>query len=114
MYFLDIKPINTARVGEFFLMSRTIEEIKPVIERILKSHNVKRASVFGSFARGEATAQSDLDLIVEFSGRKSLLDLARLKSEIEKKLQCGVDILTFNSIHPLLKERILKQQVGIL
>jgi predicted nucleotidyltransferase len=42
---------------------------------ILRKHDVKRASLFGSVVRGEATEDSDIDLLVEFEGRKSLLDL---------------------------------------
>lgn len=91
-----------------------IEEIKPLLLEILKKHDVKRASLFGSIVRGEINEDSDLDLIIEFSGTKSLLDLARLKLDIEEKFKFPVDILTYNSIHPLLREKILSEQVSIL
>ena len=51
------------------------------------------------------TSESDIDLLVEFKGKKSLLDLAGLKLELEEKLKCYVDVLTYNSLHPLLKNR---------
>jgi len=91
-----------------------IEKIKPPLLKILKKHDVKRASLFGSFVRGETKEDSDLDLLIEFSGTKSLLDLARLKLEIEETFQFPVDVLTFNSVHPLLKEHIINEQVAIL
>ena len=92
----------------------SIEEIKNLIRLPLEQYDVKRASLFGSVVRGENTDDSDIDLLVEFNGNKSLLDLAGLKITLEDILKCKVDILTFNSIHPLLKNIILKEQVSIL
>ena len=81
---------------------------------ILKKYEVKRASLFGSIVRGEMTSESDIDLLVEFKGKKSLLDLAGLKIELEEKLKCKVDVLTYDSLHPLLKKQILTEQIEIL
>ena len=91
-----------------------INEIKRKIIPILLKHGVKRASIFGSYARGEQNEASDVDILVEFGEGKSLLDLVRLKYELEKALGKKVDLLTYNSIHPLLKDRILKEAVDIL
>jgi predicted nucleotidyltransferase len=76
----------------------------------LKRFGVKRASLFGSLARGEDREDSDIDILVEFEAGKSLLDLAGLKIELEELLGRRVDLLTFNSLHPLLKDKILKEQ----
>jgi len=75
---------------------------------------VKRAGFFGSIVRGEMTDESDVDLLVEFEKRTSLLDLAGLKIELEDALNRRVDVLTYRSLHPLLKDRILAEQVRIL
>ena len=91
-----------------------IEDIKDLIIKILKKHGVKRAALFGSIVRGEATKNSDIDLLVEFKGRKSLLDLAGLKIELEEILKTDVDVVTYNSLHPLLKKQILSEQKVIL
>lgn len=91
-----------------------IEEIKNKIIPIFKKYDVKRASIFGSFVRGEERGDSDIDILVEFKGEKSLLDLAGLKIELEEKLGRKVDVLTYNSLHPLLKDKILKEQKVIL
>jgi predicted nucleotidyltransferase len=80
----------------------------------LKRFGVKRASLFGSLARGEDREDSDIDILVEFEAGKSLLDLAGLKIELEELLSRRVDLLTFNSLHPLLKDKILKEQKPIL
>ena len=91
-----------------------VEELKALVLDVLKNYDVKRASVFGSIARGEASDESDVDLLVEFEGKKSLLDLVSLKLDLQDLLHCNVDVLTYNSINPLLKEIILNEQVVIL
>lgn len=91
-----------------------IDKIKNKILPILKKYDVSRASLFGSIVGGEATEESDIDILVEFRGEKSLLDLAGLKIELEELLGRGVDVLTYNSLHPLLREKILNEQEAIL
>ena len=93
----------------------SISDIKKKVSPILKRNDVKRAAVFGSVAEGKAKKNSDVDILIEFkTGDKSLLDLAGLKIELEEKLNKKVDILTYDSIHPLLKDIILKEQKAIL
>jgi len=91
-------------------MDERLEEIRRKILPILKKHGVTKAGVFGSWARGESKEGSDLDILVELPEGKSLLDLARLKIELEERLGMKVDVLTYNSIHPLLRDRILNEQ----
>lgn len=90
------------------------EEIKGIIIDTLKKFGVKKASLFGSVVRAETTMESDVDLLVEFKGRKSLLDLVRLKTRLEELLGRKVDVLTYKSINPRLKKRILNEQKVIL
>ena len=92
--------------------SADIEKIKNKIVPVLKKHKVKRAGIFGSYATGEQTKNSDIDILIEFNG--SLLDMAGIKIELEEKLQKKVDILTYRAIYYLLKERILKEEVRII
>lgn len=92
-----------------------IPTIKKRVLPILKRHDVKRAAIFGSFARGEAKANSDVDLLIEYKSKdKSLFDLVDLKSELEEILGRKVDIVTYDSIYWRLREQILAQQVIIL
>ncbi len=95
-------------------MVSQIEKLKEKILEKLREHEVKRASLFGSIVREEMTDESDIDILIEFRGTKSLLDLARLKIELEEVLKRKVDVLTYNSLHPLLKDQILAEQVEIL
>lgn len=77
---------------------------------VLKRQGVTKAALFGSAARGEAKKKSDVDILIKFKGQKSLLDLVRLQFELEEKIAKKVDLLTYNSIHPLLKKIILGEQ----
>ena len=95
-------------------MNAQADEIKGVIVKVLGEHGVKRAALFGSIVRGEGTKESDVDLLIEFEGRKSLLDLAGLKMVLEERLERRVDVLTYDSLYPLLKEKILDEQEVIL
>jgi len=96
------------------MISMGLEEIRNKIIPVLQRHDVKRAGIFGSFVREEQKEDSDIDILVEFKGDKSLLDLAGLKIELEEVLRRKVDVLTYNSLHPLLKDRILQEQKVIL
>ena len=92
----------------------TVETIKKKITPILKRQGVIRAAVFGSFARGEETKNSDIDFLMEISKSKTFLDLVGLKLEMEDKLGRKVDIVEYGSIHPLIKKEVLKEQKKIL
>ncbi len=95
-------------------MVTKISEIKGKIVKILQKNGVKKASLFGSFARGEATNKSDIDILIEFKGQKSLLDLVHLEFELKNALRRKVDVHTFTSLDPLFKLDVLKQQVPLL
>ena len=78
---------------------------------VLRQNGVRRAGVFGSFARGEQTPASDVDLLIEPSAEATLFTLARLEMALEDILGRPVDLITFNAIEtsarPRLRERIL-------
>jgi len=65
-------------------MASQIERYRSIIVEILRNHDVNKASLFGSIVRDEMTDESDVDILIEFNGTKSLLDLARLKIELEE------------------------------
>jgi len=73
---------------------------------ICRQNDVAMLGVFGSAARGEATDQSDIDLLVEFSKRKSLLNLVALERQLSAALGKKVDLLTEAAISPYLRDRI--------
>lgn len=88
----------------------TNQDISDKIIPILQSQGVLKAALFGSVARGEDQPGSDIDLLVELTDDKTLLDLVGLKLDLEDSLGGKVDVVTYDSIHPLLKDIILKEQ----
>ena len=76
---------------------------------ICRQNDVSIVCVFGSMVRGEARKKSDIDLIIRFSKRKSLLAVVRLERELSEALGRKVDLLTEGAISPYLRERILKE-----
>ncbi len=83
-------------------------DISKLIE-ICRQNDVVKVGVFGSMARGEATEQSDIDLIVEFSKRKGLLALVALERRISAALGRKVDLLTEAALSPDLRDRVLRE-----
>lgn len=77
------------------------------LAELCRKYDVRVLKLFGSAARGEETSDSDIDLLVEFEGRKSLFDLIGLELELTEFLGRKVDLLTEPSISPYLRERIL-------
>jgi uncharacterized protein len=69
----------------------------------LKKANVTKAALFGSYARGDNTKESDIDILVDLPRGKSLFDLAGLQIDLEEKLQKKVDVVTYRSICSHLK-----------
>ena len=90
-------------------------ELKLKVTPLLKPY-VKRISVFGSFARGDATIDSDIDLLVDLkpSGLRPVLGLfefIKLEQELEKQLGCEVDLITEEGLNQRRKPRIEKDRV---
>ena len=85
------------------------EKLFKKIVSILARYRVKKIAVFGSYARGEAKPESDVDILVEFSERKSLLDLVGIEQELSEALGVKADLLTEKSISPYLIDRIKKE-----
>lgn len=75
---------------------------------LYRRHDVARLSLFGSFARGEAGPESDVDLLVEFKRRNTLLDLIGLEQKMSLALGRKVDLLTLEAISPYLRDTIAR------
>ncbi len=91
---------------------KTIDLITKKSIPIIKKYPVKRAGIFGSYARGEQNKDSDVDFLVDMDG--SLFLLAELEMELQKTLKKKIDILSYNGINKHLKKNILKEEVRII
>jgi len=91
-----------------------IHDIKRKAVPILKKAGVTHSSVFGSVARGEAKISSDIDMLIDFDRKMTLLDLVGLEQELESALGREVDIVTRRSLYQPLKRRIEKEEIFIM
>jgi uncharacterized protein len=89
-------------------------EVKKKIAPVLRKYNVIAASVFGSVARGEAGADSDVDLLVKV-GRLpfGIWGFVALKQDLEKALQKKVDVVSEGALNPKLRNKIKNDLTSI-
>jgi predicted nucleotidyltransferase len=95
-------------------MKTYIEQIKQSIIPILHRYGVSKAALFGSIVKNWMQPGSDIDILVQIDSDISLLDFVGLKIEIEEALNRSVDLVEYDTIKPLLRESILKEQEIIL
>ena len=81
-------------------MIYTISELQRIITPIAQKYHLRAVYLFGSYARGTATENSDIDLLIDTEGAsvRSLLDLAAIYCDLEEALQKNVDLLTVDSL----------------
>lgn len=89
----------------------TIDELKTIVEPIARKYGVEHVYLFGSYAHGDATDNSDVDLRVDKGSLKGLFALCGLYTEIEKALQIKVDVLTTGSLDEDFLRKIKKDEV---
>ncbi len=89
------------------------EKIFKSLISMLVNEGVKKIAVFGSYARKQQKKTSDVDLLVEFKERKSLLDIVEIEQKLSDTLNIKVDLLTEKSISPYLIDKIKKEMLVI-
>ena len=91
----------------------TIEEISAIITPIAKRYGVASVWLFGSYARGEATGESDVDLLIDGGAVTSLWKLAAFRLDVEDALRKPVDIVTLGSQDQDFVQRIRADEVRL-
>ena len=89
------------------------DRILSVVVRRLKKEGARKISLFGSYARHEEGAKSDIDLLVDFPKEKTLLDIVRIERELSEKTGKKIELVTKNSVNPLLRETIAREMEGL-
>lgn len=87
-----------------------IDKYKVKIVPILKKYGVNRASLFGSVVRGEDTKKSDVDIVINPASGTTLFDMAGMQIDLQNSLKRPVDLVTYDSINPKLRDFILKDE----
>ncbi len=88
-------------------------EKRTEIQRIAEKHGARNVRVFGSAARGESRADSDVDLLVDTGPETSSWFPAGLIIDLEELLGCRVEIVTEKGLNPHLRERVLQEAVPL-
>jgi len=91
-----------------------IEKIKQKVIKILKKNKIKRAGIFGSYARGEQNKNSDIDILADIPKNINLFDFVGIKLELEDNLGKKIDLVEYKAVKPMIKERILNEEIRIL
>jgi uncharacterized protein len=96
-------------------INKEIEKIKSKIIPLLKKNKVKRAGIFGSYSRGEQRKDSDVDIVVDIEDKNmSLIGFIGLNLALENILGKKVDLVEYDAIKSLIKERILNEEIRII
>jgi hypothetical protein len=90
-------------------LDESIQARREIILQIARRHGVGQVRVFGSVARGEATENSDLDLLIDVTGPTTPWFPGGLVAELEALLGCRVDVVETNALRKELRDRVLQE-----
>lgn len=90
----DLRVLFFVKKGENMEFSR----IEESVQTVAKKWNIKQAFLFGSYARGEATETSDIDLILDVPDGTTYIDLGEISNELSTLLGVSIDITTLDSV----------------
>ncbi|MEK7116350.1 MAG: nucleotidyltransferase family protein [Patescibacteria group bacterium] len=93
--------------------SKEIQTIRRRASPIFRRYGVRKAAVFGSFARGEQRKKSDVDVLIEPPSTMWLLAPIGLEQDLEECLKRQVDVITYSGLHRRIRDRVLSEQVVI-
>ncbi len=89
--------------------SQIIDTIKSLKDEVYKKYKATLKGVFGSYARGEAKEESDIDILVEFQKSATLLDLAALGNFLEERLNHKVDLVSQSAVRKEIKSNLYSE-----
>jgi hypothetical protein len=87
-----------------------LKELKP---EVMARYKAKEIGLFGSFVRGEQSADSDIDVLVDFEEEADLFDLVGLALRLEEELQRKVDVIPKRALRAELREAVLREVVAL-
>lgn len=90
------------------MLREELHRLRDDLEAIATRHGVLSLRLFGSVARGQESPGSDIDFLVRLEHGRTLLDVSRLKQELERMLGRKVDIVSENGLGPRMRARVLR------
>jgi uncharacterized protein len=91
-----------------------VEKYKRLILPVLRRYLIKRAAIFGSLAKGNATAQSDVDLLIEPDENFTLFKMLQLEEEIAEIVNRKVDLVEYDALKFSIRKEVLSYAIPIL
>ncbi len=87
----------------------TIEEIKKIVTPIARKHRITRMYLFGSYARGEADADSDIDIRIDAANLRTLFEMGDLYADLEEALNKSLDLVTTESLRENINDPLTRK-----
>jgi predicted nucleotidyltransferase len=94
-------------------MREVLKAKREEILRIAERHGARNVRLFGSVARGEADAKSDVDVLVDMEPGRSLLDMGGLLMDLQDLLGCRVDVVSERGLRERIRERVLQEAIPL-
>ncbi len=95
------------------ICKKILQEKRSEIFEIAKNHGASNIRIFGSVARDEATANSDIDFLMDIEPGKNLLDRIALIQDLEDLLGCKVDVAKPEILHESIREKVLQEAISL-
>ena len=83
------------------------KDLNKQLKPLCKDYDIVYLAMFGSYARGDQTSKSDLDLLVKFGKKISLWDLIGVEYELSKKIGIKIDLITKGGLNPKIKKYVM-------
>ncbi len=96
---------------------KTLEDVKQILSKnrhfLQETYHVTELGVFGSYARGEQTETSDIDILIDYSDAPTLFKLVELRNELSAMVGMKVDVVTKNGLKTRIRDRVLSEVVYV-
>ncbi|MEO1347293.1 MAG: nucleotidyltransferase family protein [Cyanobacteria bacterium J06635_15] len=95
------------------ILAQKLRNQRQAILQVAEGYGAHNLRIFGSVARGEDDAASDLDLLVDLEAGRSLFDLGGLSMDLQTLLGCRVDVVTEKGLKQRIRDRVLQEAIEL-
>lgn len=89
----------------------TVDELRNIVGAVAADYGIKRVSLFGSYASGQQTKDSDIDLLIDKGELKGLFMFNSFVNTLEERLERSVDVITYQTLERSLIKDTVKNEV---
>ncbi len=93
---------------------KDLEKYQQLILPVLKRYFIKRAAIFGSFAKGNTNINSDVDLLIEPEKDFTIFKMLKLEEEFSELIKRKVDLVEYSALKPSIRKEVLSSAITIL